>query len=49
MIYVQAFLTAGVICAISQVLIDRHPKMTPGPHLVTYVVLGIILDRPGAV
>ena len=27
--YVRAFLTAGVICAISQVLIDRT-KLTPG-------------------
>ena len=46
MIYVQAFLTAGVICAISQVLIDRT-KMTPGRILVTYVVLGIILTGLG--
>ena len=46
MIYVQAFLTAGVICAISQVLIDRT-KMTPGRILVTYVVLGVILTGLG--
>ena len=44
--YVRAFLTAGVICAISQVLIDRT-KLTPGRILVTFVVLGVILTGIG--
>lgn len=44
--YVRAFLTAGVICTISQVLIDRT-KLTPGRILVTFVVLGVILTGIG--
>ena len=44
--YVRAFLTGGVICAISQVLIDRT-KLTPGRILVTFVVLGVILTGIG--
>ena len=44
--YVRTFLTAGVICAISQVLIDRT-KLTPGRILVTFVVLGVILTGIG--
>ena len=44
--YVRAFLTAGVICAIIQVLIDRT-KLTPGRILVTFVVLGVILTGIG--
>ena len=44
--YVRAFLTAGVICAISQVFIDRT-KLTPGRILVTFVVLGVILTGIG--
>ena len=46
--YVRAFLTAGVICAISQVLIDRT-KLTPGRILVTFVVLGVILGAGASV
>ncbi len=44
--YLRAFLTAGVICAISQVLIDRT-KLTPGRILVSYVTLGVILTGIG--
>ena len=44
--YVRAFPTAGVICAISQVLIDRT-KLTPGRILVTFVVLAAILTGSG--
>ena len=44
--YLQAFITAGIICAISQILIDRT-KLTPGRILVSYVVLGIILTGIG--
>ena len=35
-----------MICAISQVLIDRT-KLTPGRILVTFVVLGVILTGIG--
>ncbi|WP_458862775.1 stage V sporulation protein AE [Acidaminobacterium chupaoyuni] len=44
--YVKAFLTAGIICAISQVLIDRT-KLTPARILVSYVVLGVVLTGLG--
>lgn len=44
--YLRAFITAGIICAISQVLIDRT-KLTPGRILVTYVVLGVFLTAIG--
>ena len=44
--FVKAFLVGGVICAIGQVLID-YTKLTPARILVTYVVLGVILDGVG--
>lgn len=44
--YIRAFITAGIICAISQILIDRT-KLTPGRILVTYVVLGVFLTAIG--
>lgn len=44
--YIRAFITAGIICAISQVLIDRT-KLTPGRILVSYVTLGVILTGIG--
>lgn len=44
--YLRAFITAGIICAISQVLIDKT-KLTPGRILVSYVVLGIFLTAIG--
>ncbi len=44
--YFQAFLTGGIICALSQILIDRT-KLTPARILVSYVVLGIILTALG--
>ena len=44
--YVQAFITGGIICALSQILIDRT-KMTPARILVSYVVLGVILTALG--
>lgn len=44
--YLQAFLVGGVICALSQILIDKT-KLTPARILVSYVVLGVILTALG--
>ena len=44
--YVRAFITGGIICAISQLLIDRT-KLTPARILVSYVSLGVILTGLG--
>jgi stage V sporulation protein AE len=46
MMYIKAFLVGGVICAISQVLIDRT-RLTPARILTSYVVLGVILSAVG--
>ena len=42
MIYVNAFLVGGAICALSQMLIDRT-RLTPARILSAYVVLGVVL------
>lgn len=44
--YLTAFLTGGIICGLSQILIDKT-KLTPARILVTYVVLGVILTAVG--
>ena len=44
--YVRAFLVGGLICALSQVLIDRR-KLTPARILTSYVVLGVVLTAVG--
>lgn len=44
--YVKAFAVGGVICALSQILIDRT-KLTPARILTAYVVLGVILTAVG--
>ena len=44
--YLQAFITGGIICALSQILIDKT-KLTPARILVSYVVLGGILTGLG--
>ena len=44
--YLNAFITGGIICAVSQILIDKT-KLTPARILVTYVVLGVILQGLG--
>ena len=41
-----AFLCGAVICAISQILIDKT-KLTPARILVSYVVAGVILGAVG--
>ena len=44
--YVRAFLVGGLICALSQILIDRT-KLTPARILTSYVVLGVDLTAVG--
>ena len=44
--YLQVFITGGIICALSQLLIDRT-KLTPARILVGYVVLGVLLTGLG--
>ena len=44
--YVNAFIVGGVICAPSQILIDKT-KLTPARILTAYVVLGVILTAIG--
>lgn len=44
--YLRAFITGGIICALSQILIDKT-KLTPARILVTFVVLGVILTGVG--
>lgn len=46
MMYIKAFLVGGLICAISQLLIDRT-KLTPARILSGYVVLGLVLTAVG--
>jgi len=46
MIYLRAFLVGGIICAVSQVLIDKT-RLTPARILSGYVVLGVILGGLG--
>ena len=46
MIYLKAFLVGGLICALSQILIDRT-RLTPARILSAYVVLGVVLTGVG--
>jgi stage V sporulation protein AE len=46
MMYIKAFLVGGVICAISQMLIDRT-RLTPARILTSYGVIGVILSAVG--
>ncbi len=43
MIYLNAFIVAGLICVIGQLLVDIF-KLTPGHITSWFVVLGAILD-----
>ena len=43
MIYLNAFLFAGIVCAIAQIILDCT-KLTPGHITVIFVVLGAFLD-----
>lgn len=44
--YIKAFVVGGVICVLSQILMDKT-KMMPGRVMVTLVVLGCILGAIG--
>lgn len=44
--YLKAFAVGGVLCAISQLLIDKT-KLTPARILTAYVVAGVILGAVG--
>ncbi len=46
MMYVKAFVIGGLICAVSQILIDRT-RLTPARILSAYVVLGVVLTGVG--
>lgn len=46
MMYAKAFLVGGLICAVSQILIDRT-RLTPARILSSYVVLGVVLTGVG--
>ena len=43
MIYLNAFIFAGIVCAIGQIILDKF-KLTPGHITVMFVVLGAFLD-----
>lgn len=42
----KAFIIGGIICAVSQILIDKT-KLTPARILVSYVTIGVILSAVG--
>lgn len=41
--FLAAFITGGIICVIGQLLMD-YTKLTPARILVTFVILGVILE-----
>lgn len=43
MIYLKAFLVAGIICMIGQLILD-NTKLTPGHITAMFVVIGAFLD-----
>ncbi len=43
MIYLNAFLCAGIICVIGQIILD-NTKFTPGHITTIFVVIGAFLD-----
>ncbi len=43
MIYVNAFIFAGLVCVIGQILLD-NTKLTPGHVTSLFVVIGALLD-----
>ena len=44
--YVKAFIVGGIICALSQVLLDKT-KLLPGRIMVILVCLGSVLGAVG--
>lgn len=43
MIYLNAFLFAGIVCTLAQIILD-NTKLTPGHITVIFVVIGAFLD-----
>lgn len=43
MIYLNAFIFAGLVCMLGQIILDKT-KLTPGHITVIFVVLGAFLD-----
>ena len=43
MIYINSFLFCGLICMISQIILD-HTKLTPGHITSLFVIIGAFLD-----
>ena len=43
MIYLNAFIFAGIVCAIGQIILD-NTKLTPGHVTTIFVVVGASLD-----
>ena len=46
MIYIYAFLFCGIVCTISQIILD-NTKLTPGHITSLFVVIGAFLDLFG--
>lgn len=46
MIYIKAFLVGGIICALSQILMDKT-KLMPGRIMVLLVCAGVVLGAIG--
>ncbi len=46
MMFLWAFLVGGAICVVGQILIDKT-KLTPARILVSFVVLGVVLEAVG--
>jgi len=44
--YINAFWVGGLICVVGQILIDKT-KLTPARILVSFVVLGVLLEVLG--
>ena len=43
MIYLNAFIFAGIVCALAQIILDKF-KLTPGHITVLFVIIGAFLD-----
>ena len=46
MIFIKAFLVAGLFCALAQVILDNF-KITPGHVTSLFTVIGVILSFLG--
>ena len=44
--YLKAFIVGGILCVIGQILVDKT-KLTPARILVSYVVIGVLLNAVG--